>query len=347
MGVVRALRIDAVILHGIQKRTRGEEVEPDLSDAASDLSPRIRVFLQEQVAQALKHGRQIVEEPGFSEVPDVLRGFWDGESLLDSSRVLARRLQSSQPTQSPEGLLMVADATADGQRVFVIAKLEHEKGAQAKREPDEQGRLVYSMNFLDDLFFTTGSKVYKIGFFPIGDDPAGPISGLVVDRQAAGHAVARYFRENYLGCVWRERPELATERFMNTVQDWIDALDDPEKRARYQVALISELQNQHTGLSVGTFAAQNLDADDRDDFQRHARQTLPATEIPKDVELVRARLANVRIDTRSGTILMAPPESMRDGTVTVEQDPDDEKSRITVHDEISGTSGTGTYKPPA
>ncbi|CUR54366.1 nucleoid-associated protein [Nocardioides sp.] len=342
--MVTALHIETVILHGINKTIRGEATEPDLSDGASDLSDRIRGFLQEQVRTALKHGRQIVEETGLSGTGDLVRGFWTSKhDLLTCSRELARTLQHSQPAQSPEGLLMVADARADGQRVFVLAKLEHERGAQATRERDAQGNMIYTMQFLDDLFFTTGSRVFKIGYFPITADPEAALQGLVVDRQAQAHHVARYFRESYLGCVWRERPELVTERFYDTVQSWIDTVGDPEKRARYQVGLISELQSQTTGLSVSGFATKHLDAGDRDDFVATARQVLPASELPKSLEFVKAKLNNVRIDTATGTIVIAPPERMKDGTVRIE---DDQLgvSTITIHDTIEKTSGTGQFK---
>lgn len=343
--MVSTFTINSVVIHGIVRSTKDQAVEPDLSGGESVLTDRIRGFLQQQISQSLKHGRQIVEEPGLSVVPDRIRELWAGKAtLLEVSVVLARTLQSTQPTQSPEGLLMVADGTTGGKRVFVVAKLEHETGAQAKREPDESGNLVYSMTFLDDLIFTSGSQVYKIGWFPIGG--GGSLEGLVVDRQAAGHKVATYFREGYLGCAWKERPELVTERFMDTVQKWIDTVEDPEKRSRYQVALLSELRSQSTGLSVSGFAVHHLDVGDRDQFERHARQTLPATEIPKNLELVKARLNSVRIDTATGTIVMAQPERLRDGTVVVEPgDGTDAASRIVVTDRISKTSGTGNYRP--
>lgn len=343
--MVSALHINSVILHGVKKRTKGQAVEPEYSEVESDLSDRIRGFLQEQVRAALKFGREIIEEEDLSTVPGIIREYWTKTaSLLECSKRLAAILQSSQPTQSPEGLLMIADATADGHRVFIIAKLEHERGAQATRTRDADGNLVFSMQFLDDLLLTTGSKVFKIGYFPIGDDAGASIQGLVVDRQASAHHVAAYFRESYLGCAWKERPEIVTERFYNTVQSWIDVhIKDPQKKARYQVGLISELQSQQSGLSVGSFAQTHLDIDDRDDFTRFARQTLPASELPKSIDFVRAKLNNVRLDTASGTVVMAPPEAMRNGTVTVE---DDELglSTIVVHDRISRTSGDGRFK---
>ncbi|WP_224278495.1 nucleoid-associated protein [Nocardioides lacusdianchii] len=343
--MVSSLRIDKLILHGIKKASRQEDVEPDLSQAESELSEAIRAFLQQQVRGSLKYGREIVEEPGLSDLPTQVRAYWAGqETLLECSTLLARNLQRNQPAVSPEGLLMVADATVDNkQRVFVVAKLEHEKGAQAKREENAQGKLIFSMQFLDDLIFTTGSRVYKIGFFPVPDDPAGPLAGLVVDRQAQGHNVARYFRESYLGCAWKERPELVTERFMDTVQKWINSLEEPEKRARYTVDLISELQSPDTGLSISSFASAHLDVADRDPFERAAREVLPSAEIPKDLTLVQSRINNVRMDTASGIVVIAPPEPMRDGTLTVESDQGG-KSVITIHDQISGTGGSGPMR---
>lgn len=349
VNMVSSLRIDKLILHGIKQSGRAEDVEPDLSQAESDLSETIRGFLQGQVRGALKYGREIVEEEGLSDLPNQVRSYWAGQqSLLDCSTLLARNLQRNQPAVSPEGLLMVADATVDSrQRVFVIAKLEHEKGAQAKREPNEQGQMVFSMQFLDDLFFTTGSRVYKIGFFPMPAAKDGPLAGLVVDRQAAGHGVARYFREGYLGCAWKEQPELVTERFMDTVQKWINSIEDPAKRARYTVDLISELQSPATGLSISSFASAHLDIGDRDAFERAAREVLPSAEIPKDLKLVQSRINNVRLDTASGIMVISPPESMRNGTLVVENDPQSDESVITIHDRINKASGSGNLKKPS
>lgn len=337
--MVKALQIKAVVLHGIQKSLKGGKVQPDLSDIGTELTPRIQSFLQEQIQSSLKWGRDIVEEPGLSPLPAQVRAFWRGETdLLSCSRSLAVMLQDTQPTQSPEGLLMVADAVSDHQRVFVIAKLEHERGAQAVREPDAKGNMAYSMRFLDDLFFTTGSKVFKIGYFPLGDEPAANLAGVVVDRQAQAHHIAQYFRERYLGCGWKERPEIVTEKFFDTVQTWINTIDDSEKRARYQVGLISEMQSQESGLSITSFSSRHLDDDGRDPFLREASKVLPAREFPKAIDFVRAHLSNVQLDTDTGVMIVAPPERLRDETVQVG------KESIEVRGRVSKSSGQGRFK---
>lgn len=337
--MVAALRIESVVLHGIVKSIAGGGAAPELSDVESAVTDRIRGFLQEQIQSSLKWGRDIVEEPGMSSLPAQVRAFWNGESsLLACSRNLAVHLQDTQPSQSPEGLLMVADARAGKQRVFVIAKLEHERGAQAHREPDSAGNMVYNMRFLDDLFFTTGSKVFKIGYFPLGDDPTANLSGLVVDRQAQAHHVARYFRERYLGCVWKEKPELVTERFYNAVQAWIDTVPDSEKRARYQVGLLSELQSQETGLSVSGFANRHLDQEDRDPFEREAHKVLPFREFTKAIDFVRSKILNVQLDTDTGVLVIAPPERLQDETVVVGAD------NIEIRGQVTKTSGQGAFR---
>ncbi|MCR1784748.1 nucleoid-associated protein [Nocardioides carbamazepini] len=341
--VVRGLRIDHVVLHGIKRAAKGSGTEPELSQAESALSEQVRTFLQGQLSDALKHRREVVEEPGMSTLPGIIRDVWSKKTtLLAASQVLARNLQSAQPGIGSEGLLMVAQGRANDVPVFLVAKLEHEKGTSAQMEQNPDGALVYSMTFLDNLFFTEGSKVYKIGFFPKASDVDQPLEGFIVDRQVSGSEVATYFRETYLGCAWKQRPEVVTQRFMDTVQEWIDRQDDPEKRSRYQLGLLAELQSQRDVLSVNSFAASYLDPVDRDSFTAHAQRTLPAANMTKDLSLIESRIANIRWDTRSGTVVIASPEAVQNGTVTVEEAGD--KTVIKVADDILKTSGSGRFK---
>lgn len=343
--MVRGLQIERVVLHGIKKASRGSGTEPELSQAESELPDQVRAFLQGQLTDALKHRREIVEEPGMSTLSGLVRDVWQGSTtLLEVSQVLARNLQSTQPGIGSEGLLMVAQTRTGDGPAFLVAKLEHEKGTQAQMERNAAGALVYSMTFLDNLFFTEGSKVYKIGFFPMPDDLSAPLPAFVVDRQVSGSDVAVYFRETYLGCAWKEKPEVMTERFMDTVQEWIDTQADPEKRSRYQLSLIADLQSREEVLSVSSFAARYLDDEDRDSFTRHTRKTLPATNLTKDLTLVEARIANVRWDTRSGTVIIASPDAINKGIVKVDREQQNGAAVITVADEITKTSGTGRFK---
>lgn len=343
--MIRGLQIESVVLHGIKKALRGSGAEPELSQAESELPEQVRTFLQGQLTDALKHRREIVEEPGLSTLPGLVRDVWQGDTtLLEASQVLARNLQSTQPGIGSEGLLMVAQTrTVDGP-AFLVAKLEHEKGTQAQMERNAAGALVYSMTFLDNLFFTEGSKVYKIGFFPMPDDLGAPLPAFVVDRQVSGSDVAVYFRESYLGCAWKEKPEVITERFMDTVQKWIDTQADPEKRSRYQLSLLADLQSREDVLSVSSFAARYLDDEDRDSFTAYARKTLPAASITKDLALVEVRIANVRWDTRSGTVVIASPDAINKGIVKVENEQQEGAAVITVADAITKISGTGRFK---
>lgn len=343
--MMRGLRINNLVLHGIKKASKGSGAEPELSQAESELPDTVRTFLQTQLSEALKHRREILEEPQMSTLPGIVREVWSGKAtLLDASQTLARNLQTTQPGIGTEGLLMVADTMTEDGRAFLVAKLEHEKGTQAQMEPNAAGAMVYSMTFLDNLFFTEGSKVYKIGFFPMPSDLTKPLSGFVVDRQVAGHAVAVYFRQDYLGCGWKEKPDIMTQKYVDTVQEWIDIQPDPQKRSRYQLALLADLQSATDFLSVSNFARTHLEPSDRDSFSRHAQKTLPAANITKDLTLVQSRIANVRWDTRSGTVVIASPEAIQQGVVEV-ADTENGLMKLTVTDEVTKTSSTGKYKP--
>jgi hypothetical protein len=343
--MIKGLKINSLVLHGIKKASKGSGAEPELSEAESELPDTVRVFLQTQLSDALKHRREVIEVSNMSPLPGIVREFWSGTtSLLEASQILARNLQATQPGIGSEGLLMVADTTTTSGRAFLVAKLEHEKGTQAQMEKNSAGAMVYAMTFLTNLFFTEGSKVYKIGFFPMPPDLTAELSGFIVDRQVAGHSVATYFRESYLGCGWKVKPDLMTERYVDAVQKWIDEQPTPETRSRYQLALIADLQSTEDVLSVSNFANRYIDPKDRDSFNAFARTTLPAADITKDLNLVQSRIANLRWDTRSGTVVIATPEAFEQGVVKVE-DMEAGVTRLTVTDEITKTSGTGKYKP--
>jgi len=61
------------VLHGIKKASRGSGTEPELSQAESELPDQVRTFLRSQLTDALKHRREIVEEPGLSTLPGIAR----------------------------------------------------------------------------------------------------------------------------------------------------------------------------------------------------------------------------------------------------------------------------------
>jgi hypothetical protein len=344
---ISSLKVEALAIHLIQRSTKANPTEPMLSEALTPLNAQNSGFLQDRLRATLKKARPVVEDPDTSSsVPGILRGLLlDGEDLLEASRGLAVALQATQAGISPPGLLLVARASLGEDSVIVIAKWEHERGARTQPTTNADGKLVYDMQFLEDLFMTEGSRVYKVAMFPASTVSSERIEGAVIDPQSSGASVAHYFRVNFLGCDYTLRPEVLTEQFHDAVQSFIDAVASPETRARYQVSLMSEMLSQKPELSATQFANDYLDPDDRDGFRAHLQQrAVPLqSSLPKDLSLVRARLKRMQIDFKHGAVVLAPPEELGDGGhVTVEEV--DGLARVSILDEVTNIAGKGAIR---
>ena len=333
---------------------------PVLSQAESTLEPDQRAYIQDRIRRALgKHARPIVEEAGTSPVPAQVKQYLEaGEALLPTSVALVERLQAVQSGISPAGIFVAAAAELDGDPALLIAKLEHERGVRAEQKTLPDGRTTFDVQYLQDLLFTTGSRVFKVALFTKSDiqqaveeelapkASASTLSGMVVDQQVQGSSVAAFFLTQFLGCRFSERADLLTERFYKAAESWINTVENDEKKGRYQVALLGEMQSNRVTLSVDKFASDHFDVEDRDDFVASMRgSSVPAREFSKDTDLVRTKLARLQIDTKSGVMVLAPPEAVSNGTVSI-RDNEDDTSTVTVRDTLTKVSGRGRVAAP-
>jgi len=337
----------SLVLHEVVQKLPGH-LEPVLSDTPSNLKPDQSLFIQSRIRGTLAgYARPVVEESGLSKAPDLVRSYFAGdEDLVQVSRILAQHLQQCQPKISPSGIFIAAEATIEGSSALVLAKLEHERGVRANQTALPDGRKTFIVELLRDLLFTTGSKIFKVAVFPAPVPRASGISGWVVDNQSAGPHVAQYFMSTFLGCQLAEQSDVLTDRFHMGAQRWINGLANSEKKGRYEIALISELQSQQRFLSVDSFAKNHLDVADRDDFVAGlAGSGVASRPFEKDLRLVQPHLKNVRFDMDSGVVLIAPPSALEQGVVVV-ADNSDETSTITVTDRIQRLSSQGKSSKP-
>lgn len=344
---MKLLKVDQLAIHLIQRSTRSNPAQPTLSEALTELTDQNRGFLQDRLRETLKKARPIIDDSDTSSpVPKLIRGLLeDGDDLLTVSRRLAEELQSKQAGISPSGLLLVAEVTLGSDSGVVLAKWEHERGARTEQVTNTDGKLVYDMQFLEDLFMTEASRVYKVALFLRSEVTTDHVEGRVIDPQSSGMSVAHYFRVNFLGCDYKVRPELQTEQFHGGARDFIGSLLSPEKRARYQVALMSEMLSNKDDLSVTGFSREHLDADDRDAFNRFmASRSVPLrSTIPKDLTLVRTQLKRMQVDFEHGTILLTPPDEMGPNG-HVEFAEDNGVAYVTITDKVASVSGRGSIK---
>lgn len=342
------LKIEHLALHVIQQGGKTANAKPVLSEDLTPLDGDNRGFLQTRLSDALKRARPVVED---QELPDGtplgVKEYLAGSTpLLAVSTRLAEYLQAAQPGVSPGGLLMVASGSLNAAKIVVLAKLEHETGARAKEETTADGKHIYGMEFLKDLFFTKGSRVYKVAVFTELNQPGDLLTGLVADQQSAGNAVAGYFMNEFLGCNFTQKPDVLTEIFYTAASIYFAAVVDPARRAHYQVALLSELTSNKREIIVPNFAKDYLALEDQQSFTDalETKSIALTRPIPKDITLVSSKLARVQMDFSSNVMLLAPPDEFREGGAVTISESSDGESRVTIRDKVKRVSSAGRVR---
>jgi hypothetical protein len=342
---LRNLKLQSLAMHLLQQSTKGSPTQPVLSEDLTPLNAESKSFLEERLASALVTARPVTRDPSVStEVPQVIVDYFDEtRSLLDVSHVLAKSMQEVQSGISPAGLLLVLSGTRSGHDVLVLAKLEHERGARAM-PTQVDGKRVYDMEFLRDLFLTTGSKVYKVALFPRDLVGSTIFSGELADRQIQGHGVAQYFLSDFLGCDYTQREDVLTENFHNATQKFVDGIADPATKARYQVALLSEMASNAPDLSVVSFAKTHLDESDQDDYVAQMRSAAVPLTFRKDIGLVRAHIDRVLMEFENGSLVLVPPDELGDGKTVRVADSRDGRTELQINDVLTKMGSKGALK---
>lgn len=345
MRSLTSLRLIDLILHKVPAARRHDEEPPPvrLSNVLIELTDPQRLYFQQRLRNALgKDAREVAETVEVEyDVPEWVRAFLrrDDTDLVALSRRLATKLREVQSGASNDGLLLVAACEWDNEHTILIAKVELERGIRA--EPEESdGRITFTVSLLEDLVFGETSRVFKIGLFSSADiDDDGRLTGWAVDRQRAGPDLAGFFLHEYLGCDYAQRSDVITKTYFDDTQRWINTLTDDEKRARYEVALLSDLQSSRSEVKPQAFARDHFDEDDRADFAASLSPSINRRTFAKDTTLV--PITRVKVTTARGVTVIAEPALVGDADDDVVQV---EQSRVTIRDEVTDVSGHGRQR---
>jgi hypothetical protein len=340
------LTVSEVILHRVPRGQRDETKpdEIDYSEAPIELGALDRGFIELRLRETLGGmARPVVEDQeGDSTSPKLIRGLLaDAGDIVADSAELARSLHRNQKWMSSVGLVMVLRGTVDKEACLIVAKMEHEEGMRVQATT-VSGKRTYKAEYLKDLILGQGTKVFKVGIFAAsGAIDRDLLRGHVVDVQQGGGGVADYFVE-FLGCQFMQRSDVQTEMFFKGTQSFIAKATkgDPEATAEYEIALLSEMQNQSRRISPEQFAQRHLKPEHRDEYlSRMDSAGLPVKGFTKDTNLVTSSIRRVKFQTGRGATILVPPPMYEDGSVTVEGGEGTEPSQITITDKISSISG--------
>lgn len=342
------LTIRRVCLHEVHKRADDRTmIAPTFGDGLLSLDVRARNAFASRVLAAFRSDAKCMEmtinQYGPGSVAALGSGIVgaDDAEFLFQSREFANLLTRAQISrQYPGGLVVVFDGTVGhpAANYFGIMKAELHEGFL------KQNNL--QATFVDSLFLSPKTKLYKIGLFVSSRQPQPTLpadwKAIVYDSQltaAQRDGAALYFHERFLGLAIPENSAHQTKAFFLKTRDFIAGsdLEENEKVDLYNSLYTYLKVDRSPTIQVGFFADNYLPDDIGDEYRQYMRrENFPETAISKDLSEVAGRLKIRRFKFPQKITLSGPPDAIND-LVTVEEINGDDGSpwtQITVRGKI-------------
>lgn len=251
----------------------------------------------------------------------------------------AQRLYDTQDGRNPAGILVVVRGDIDGLPCGGILKLEHERGVEATQTKDGNGKVIFAVVLHDNLLLTETTAVFKSAIFRHTNKTETALVGEASDLQNE-RDLAGFFLTRFLGCKLVDDPPEATRKYFEAVEDFVNSkISDPERRARYENALLTLMNSSTQTITPKSWARQNLATADVDPLISHLKSAgANITSFPKDTARIRGRIRRVAYGFESGIKLVGPPRAMDDH---VDIDQSAQTTKVTITDDISTMKGAG------
>lgn len=341
------LSVEKVIVHDIPARpVRGGGQLPSLSEVESPLTQVLKNYFRERIIRTLTTaGYDVCFDPTSpSPVPTLILGnigLGHTNLFVLMSQKIAQHLYDSQTGVNPAGLLCVAEVSLGTERCLAILKLEREAGVRLEHTV-VGGKTTFNLEHLRELMLTDKTRVFKVGLFIQKGRELKTIEGYVSDNQRGYHPtteVADFFLKRFLGCKLREEPQIYTKRLFLTTEAFIhEQVKEPEVKAHYEIALLSELGSQSNTFSPRRFAEQHMRLEDRQPYIEWLSQSqIQPQQFDKDIGLIETHLKRIELNFESGISVLGNPNTF-DEHVKV-KDLDGGLTHVEIEDHIKTVQG--------
>jgi hypothetical protein len=305
-----------VVIHEVPQRfVGGTNQQLDLSAVAEDLTGQLKPFFDRKLKASLTHGFDVARDSAIaSSIPErIAEILVDPEKLVSASQQMAQHLHSVQTGVNPAGLLCVAVGNCGDKRAVAVLKLERDEGARLQRQGQGKDRSL-SMAYLNDLMVTGKTRMLKAGAFILNGSTVNSLDGRVADDQRGpgyGHDVASFFLSQFLGCKLRVEPRIAMREVFTATEEFInEAVEDPERKARYTLSLLAEVHAPSNDLRPRSFSEQFFETVDQTPYRSFLkdREIDPDQAVKKDLSLIENRINRVKMETEEGLMLFGKAE---------------------------------------
>jgi len=317
-----ALKINRAILHEIPKHARAEEGSGAvLSDVPSALDAAGAVFFKDRISACLMaKGFEIMFDAlSTSPVREAVIAYLAKPTearFVKMSQDLAKHLYASQDGINPAGILMVIDCSLMTRKVIAILKLEQEEGARVARKMVDQKRSL-DVQHLQDLILTQRTRLFKVAAFASRDEASETFDAVCSDMQRGYDErveVAGFFLKRFLGCKLTEEPEVATKKFYEATEGFInEEVKDPIRRMKYHEHLVSEMGSNKEMVEPVAFANAYFVVEDRKPFTSYlTNRAVSTTAFKRKTELIDKRLEKELFQFESGIDVLVRKDVPKD-----------------------------------
>lgn len=327
------LRVSDIVVHEVFQRRQDRRIlQPDFGTRLENLSPEAMAAFRLRITDALSAKSKAIEmrivragAGSFHGDAEALVACARPEDFLVESQRIPTRLSEAQTSQQiPGGIVIVFRGITGNQDLPFVGAIKAEVQAGFRRRRD--GTAIIT-EFVNDLFLTQATRLYKIGFMVAPAARQADASGwraIIFDHKIVPsnrEAAAIYFYESFLGCGFMEDSAYETARFFNLTQDFAKSrIADRATRHAVQDSLYTYVKNdQAPTFTVEEFADRHVPLEIRDNYRGFmVSKQFPERAIRRDTAELRTRLRRRKFKYGTDIEFSASPEAIADGRVTID-----------------------------
>ena len=330
------MKIARILMHEVFQRAPNRDIVPPayadaLENLPQDATDAFRLRVTEALsAKAKSLEMDIIKTNIGSHVHSAqnLIQIEDHNEFLHESRAIADALTSAQMGRDlPGGMLIVFDGTVGAQSspFLGVIKAETQSGFRRRRE-----KKSVITEFLDNIFLTPATRLYKIGLM-VQADASKPLpkgwKAFVFDSNISlshRESAAQYFYEGFLGCAFPKDGAYETARFFDLTKEFIKKTDLPteKKRDLYDALYTFIKTDKEKTFTSDEFGESYLPDGMRDPFNQFLQgRNFPDRAIERNVSEMGNRLKRRKFHFGPDIEFSASPEALEQNKATIKSGP--------------------------
>ncbi|MCC5976670.1 MAG: nucleoid-associated protein [Salinarimonas sp.] len=318
------LNINRVVVHEIfQRKEDRVMIEPAYAGSLENLSAAAMGAFRLRITDALSAQTQSLEmdiikfdKSSFLAIAEAMVDQSD-EDFLDQSKLIAAKLADAQKMRRiPGGMLVVFDGSVGYPSIpFVgVIKAETQEGFRRSRTGEN-----VVVEFLQNIFLTPATRLYKIGIFLFHDiskeKPSGRQAYIFDSNISAKNRenAAIYFYDGFLGCAFPSDGAYETQRFFDLTKEFIQKsnISSEDKRGLNDSLYVFIRNEQEPTFTTNQFSDRYMPEILQPDYLDYMeRKNFKTSAVYRDTSAMGNRLRRRRLGFGADIELRASPEAL-------------------------------------